>query len=121
MDKKIATGALGALSQETRLESFRLLVRRGADGMAVGDIATNLGTPHNTMSSHLAILVNAGLVDSRREGRSVIYSVNFNGVRALLAFLMEDCCRIGSDVCSPLLDRLQPACCPTPKPNRRKS
>lgn len=111
MDINEATRALGALSQESRLQAFRLLVRSGADGLRAGEIARALGIPHNTMSSHLAILANAGLVDSRRESRSVIYSIDFDGTRELLAFLMEDCCRGRPEVCSPVLDSVLSGCC----------
>lgn len=111
MDTTQATRSLSALSQETRLETFRLLVRAGNDGMAAGEIARTLGIPHNTMSSHLTILVTAGLIYSRRKGRSIIYTVNFDGTRSLLAFLMEDCCQGRAEVCAPVLDSILPGCC----------
>lgn len=101
-----AAQALGALSQESRLKAFRMLVRTGNDGMAAGEIARALEIPHNTLSSHLAILVNAGLIQSRRESRSIIYSVDFDGTRALLSFLMEDCCQGNPDLCHPVMDSL---------------
>src|SRR5919205_3507309 len=93
MDAKRATDAFTALAQDTRLAVFRLLVEAGADGLPAGDIARHLGTPHNTMSSHLAILARAGLVTSRRESRSVIYAANYDGIRALIAFMVQDCCK----------------------------
>jgi DNA-binding transcriptional ArsR family regulator len=111
MDISLATKALAALSQESRLETFRLLVHCGADGMAAGEIARALKVPHNTMSSHLAILVNGGLVGSHREGRSVIYRIDFEGTRALLSFLMEDCCQGRPEVCAPMLESILPGCC----------
>ena len=111
MDKSDAIKAFGALSQETRLEAFRLLVRCGAEGLAAGAIARALDIPHNTMSSHLAILANAGLVASRREGRSIVYRIDFEGTRVLLSFLMEDCCKGRPEVCAPLLDSVLPGCC----------
>jgi len=111
MDISQATKSLAALSQESRLATFRLLVRRGADGMAAGEIARRLRVPHNTMSSHLATLVHAGLVGSHREGRSVIYRIDFEGTRALLSFLMEDCCQGKPEVCAPMLDSILPGCC----------
>lgn len=111
MDVMIAARTFAALSQKSRLEAFRLLVRCGSEGISAGDIARSLGIPHNTMSSHLAILVNAGLLTSRRESRSVIYSIDFEGTRALLAFLMEDCCQGRPEVCAPLLDSVLPECC----------
>jgi DNA-binding transcriptional ArsR family regulator len=106
-----ATSMLGALAQETRLEVFRLLVRQGPDGAPAGEIARTLGVPHNTMSSHLSILAHAGLVASRREGRSIIYRVDFEGTRALLAFLLEDCCQGRKDVCRPAVDAALAGCC----------
>lgn len=111
MDIKSAIKALGALSQRTRLKAFRMLVRSGTEGIAAGEIARTLDIPHNTMSSHLSILLNAGLVTSRRESRSIIYSVDFTGTRALLSFLMEDCCQGRPEVCAPVLESVLPECC----------
>jgi DNA-binding transcriptional ArsR family regulator len=108
MDANTATRAFGALAQDSRLEAFRLLVRAGEDGLPAGEIARALAIPHNTLSSHLAILANAGLVASRRDGRSIIYRIDFEGTRALLAFLMEDCCQGRPDICAPLLACVQP-------------
>ena len=118
MDAKLATEAFGALAQDTRLAVFRLLVEAGAEGMPAGDIARRLGTPHNTMSSHLAVLARAGLVTSRRQSRSVIYAADYGGIRALIAFMVQDCCKGRPEACAPLLDAaLAPAaarCCPPP-------
>lgn len=111
MDIDDAIKALAALSQDTRLETFRLLVRIGPGGLAAGEIARKLKIPHNTMSSHLSILANAGLVGSKRDGRSIIYSIDFGGTRKLLAFLMEDCCQGHPEVCAPALDSLLLGCC----------
>ena len=111
MDVLTTVKTLGALAQESRLEAFRLLVRSGAEGMAAGEIARALKVPHNTMSSHLSILVNAGLIGSRRESRSIIYIINFSGTRDLLSFLMEDCCRGRPELCAPVLDSVLSGCC----------
>lgn len=81
-----------ALSQETRLKAFRLLVKAGAGGLAAGALAEALGTPHNTLSFHLSHLSNAGIISSRKNGRSVIYSANFDATRDLVAFMVRDCC-----------------------------
>jgi len=113
MDISITVKALGALAQESRLRAFRLLVRSGPEGLAAGEIARRLDVPHNTLSSHLAILSNAGLVVSHRESRSIIYRVNFAGTRELLAFLVEDCCQGQPELCAPLLDSLVPDGCAT--------
>jgi DNA-binding transcriptional ArsR family regulator len=120
MEIQAATEAFGALSQETRLSVFRLLVKAGADGMPAGDIARHLGVPHNTMSTHLAILSRAGLVGSRRNGRSVIYAADYAGIRDLIAFLLQDCCQGRPEVCAPLLQAALPAqCCPAPSSIQR--
>lgn len=111
MELNAATDALAALAQESRLAAFRLLVRSGVAGMPAGDIAQALGIPHNTLSTHLAILTRAGLLRSQRDGRSIIYSVDFDGTRALLGFLIEDCCQGAPDVCGMALDSVLPSCC----------
>lgn len=81
-----------ALSQETRLRAFRLLVQAGTNGLAAGVVSEQLGTPHNTMSFHLSHLANAGIVSSRKEGRSVIYSARFDVMRDFIGFMVKDCC-----------------------------
>ncbi len=113
MDTIATVKSLAALAQESRLNAFRLLVQSGPDGLAAGEIARQLEVPHNTLSSHLSILVNAGLVESRRDGRSIFYSIDFNGTRELLSFLMEDCCQGQPELCEPVLDSLLPVCCNT--------
>jgi DNA-binding transcriptional ArsR family regulator len=110
MEQNEAVAALNALGQESRLRVFRLLIRRGPDGMPAGDIAEQLKVPANTMSSHLAVLSRAGLVASRKQGRSVIYAVDLKGTRRLLAFLVEDCCGGKPEVCRPLLACLAECC-----------
>ena len=111
MDTSRAVTALSALAQESRLKVFRLLVREGPEGMAAGDIARSLNVPHNTMSSHLGILSRAGLVVSRKESRSIIYSVDLKGTRDLLTFLIKDCCRGKPEVCQPLIASALAECC----------
>ena len=109
MDEIAAAGVLGALAQENRLKVFRLLVQQGDDGLAAGEIARRLDVPHNTLSAQLAILNRAGLVQSRREGRSIIYAADYGGVRKLLAYLLQDCCQGRPAACAPLLDAVLPA------------
>ena len=111
MDKSDAVGSLGALAQESRLNVFRLLVRAGGSGMVAGDIARTLAVPHNTMSSQLAILSRAKLVSAKKEGRSVIYAVDLAGTRALLSFLVEDCCQGEPAVCAPMIEATLASCC----------
>jgi ArsR family transcriptional regulator, arsenate/arsenite/antimonite-responsive transcriptional repressor len=116
MDMDDAIDGFAALAQETRLAAFRLLVEAGPGGLPAGDIARTLTVPHNTLSSHLAQLSRAGLVTSRRDGRQVIFAADFDGMRTLIAYLIEDCCRGRPELCAPLLDAAMPAqpaaCCP---------
>ena len=111
MEMDAAIQALSALGQESRLRVFRLLVRRGPEGMPAGDIAEQLKVPANTMSSHLAVLSRAGLVVSRKQGRSVIYAIDVVGTRKLLAFLVEDCCQGAPKICQPLIASALADCC----------
>lgn len=78
-----------ALSQETRLEAYRLLLRYQPFGLLAGDISRLLAVPHNTLSTHLAVLQGAGLVRSRREGRSIIFAADTTRLTAAQAFLIE--------------------------------
>lgn len=94
MDIQDAIIVFDALSQETRLRAFRLLVEAGPDGLAAGAMSQHLGTPHNTLSFHLNHLSNAGIVTSRREGRSIIYAANFDAMRGLIGFMVKDCCNV---------------------------
>jgi DNA-binding transcriptional ArsR family regulator len=110
MDTTAALDAFAALSQETRLDVFRLLVKQGATGLPAGEIAERLGVRQNTMSTNLAILARAGLVRSVRDGRIVRYSADFDGMRGLLAFLMQDCCGGQPALCQPVLDAIACAC-----------
>ena len=92
MDIKDAAPLFAALSQETRLRAFRLLVKAGKSGVPAGVLSEKLGTPHNTLSFHLRHLSNAGIIQSRREGRSIIYSANFDLMHSLISFMVKDCC-----------------------------
>ncbi len=83
---------LAALAHETRLELFRLLVRRGGTGESAGDLARKLDIPPQTLSFHLKEMSRAGLLRSRREGRQVFYAVDFGHARQLIGYLSECCC-----------------------------
>ena len=107
-----AVRQLSALAQEARLEVFRLLVKAGPEGLPAGEIARRLDTAANTMSAQLLILSNAGLIRARRDGRSIIYSVDFAAMSGLLVFLTEDCCGGRSEVCAPLVDVANRRCKP---------
>ena len=125
METTHALEAFQALSQETRLAALRLLIQAGPNGLAAGAIAERLGAQPSTLSTHLAILERAGLVGSRREARHIFYAAQFEGLRRVLAFLMEDCCQGRPEICGGLAATESSACAPgacTPssaKPARR--
>lgn len=106
MDVELALEALSALSHETRLWVFRLLVQAGPAGLPAGQIAEGLGSRQNTMSSHLKILAMADLIKSQRDGRSIVYKADYDTVRELVLFLMEDCCAGNNAVCRPVAESL---------------
>lgn len=110
MDTLSATQAFSALSQPTRLAALRLLIQAGANGMAAGQISQGLEIRQNTMSQNLAVLVRAGLIRNARQGREIRYYADFDGVRHLIAFLLEDCCGGNAERCRPLLDEIACAC-----------
>nr|WP_091146653.1 metalloregulator ArsR/SmtB family transcription factor [Novosphingobium sp. CF614] len=101
-----AIEALGALAHDTRLSVFRMLVKAGPDGLVAGAIAQAANVPPSTMSHHLGILERAGLVESERESRLVHYRADYDGMRRLLTFLMQDCCQGAPEMCGELLGEL---------------
>lgn len=118
MESKEAILAFAALAQPTRLDVFRLLMEHEPDGIAAGDVARRLAVPHNTMSTHLAILARAGLIEAERRSRSIIYRARIEAVRALAGFLVKDCCGGKPEICAPLIADLSPCC--TPRKTTRK-
>jgi DNA-binding transcriptional ArsR family regulator len=94
MDIKKALAAFDTLSQETRLRVFRMLVEYGHAGTPAGTLSASLHIPHNTLSFHLSHMSHAGLVVSRREGRSIRYRANFEFFSGLIRYMVEDCCRV---------------------------
>ena len=113
METARAVSALSALAHEGRLAIFRELVQAGPDGLAAGEVSRRLGIAPNTLSASLTILAHAGLVSSRRAGRSIIYSAAYDHMGELLEYLVQDCCQGRPEVCAPLAAIAgQLACCP---------
>ena len=117
-----ALSALAALGQPTRLEIFRLLMRHEPRSLPAGAVAEAIGCPQNTLSSHLGILARAGLVRGTRDGRSIVYRADVAGMRALMAFLVTDCCDGHPELCNlqeVIRDR-SGGCAPAGRNRRRK-
>lgn len=100
MESNDALLAFAALSQSTRLAVFRLLMAHEPDGLPAGEVARRLDVPQNTLSTHLAILTRADLVEAERRSRSIIYRARPASVRALADFLMRDCCGGHPEACA---------------------
>ncbi|MFZ4607466.1 MAG: ArsR/SmtB family transcription factor [Caulobacter sp.] len=111
MEQTDAVAALSALAHPGRLAVFRLLVKAGAEGLPAGRIAEATGTLSNTLSTSLNILTQAGLARSRRDGRQIIYTADYEAMRGLLTFLVEDCCQGEPAICGPLTGIVGEATC----------
>ncbi len=108
MDATHTIRALGALAQEHRLAAFRMLVQAGPEGLPAGAIAERLSLAASSMSFHLAQLTHAGLATQQRQGRSIIYSADYDAMNGLLGFLTENCCQ--GATCLPVTVPIK-ACC----------
>lgn len=101
-----ALAVLAALSHSTRLATFRLLVRHEPDGLTTGQLVEATGLPQSTFSTHLAVLIEAGLIHAEKRGRNHIGRVRIDTLRALMVYLAKDCCEGPADLCEPLLAEL---------------
>lgn len=104
-----ALSALAALAHPTRLDAFRLLIQHEPEGLSTGELVEASGLSQSTFSTHLAVLVKAGLVKSNKRGRQVIQRADIDALRGLMLFLAKDCCQGRAELCEPLLAEL--SCC----------
>ena len=109
MTAEDALAALAALSNPTRLETFRLLVRHEPTGLATGELVSQLGMTQSTFSTHLAVLAKARLVLAEKQGRHQVQHAEIDTLRELMLFLAKDCCRGSPQLCAPLIAELN--CC----------
>jgi DNA-binding transcriptional ArsR family regulator len=117
MEIKKAVAALEALAQETRLATFRALVKAGPQGLAAGALAEAVACPASTLSFHLKALSTAGLVQARQEGRFIYYSADYTRMSTLLAYLTEHCCKGMPQECFSVVETALGTCGPA---NERK-
>ncbi|AUW59746.1 transcriptional regulator [Sphingobium sp. SCG-1] len=109
MDTEGALSILSALGHPTRLHAFRLLIRHEPDGLSTGALVEASGLTQSTFSTHLAVMVKAGLVLPEKRGRQQIQRANFDALRGLMIYLAKDCCQGRAELCEPLLAEL--TCC----------
>jgi DNA-binding transcriptional ArsR family regulator len=104
-----ALSTLAALAHPTRLDAFRLLIQHEPEGLSTGELVEASGLSQSTFSTHLAVLVKAGLVKSDKRGRQFIQRADIDALRGLMLFLAKDCCQGRAELCEPLLAEL--SCC----------
>ncbi|TYC89690.1 helix-turn-helix transcriptional regulator [Novosphingobium sp. BW1] len=110
MDSDDALAIFSALSHPTRLEAFRLLLRHEPEGLATGALVDASGLSQSTFSSHLAVMVKAGLVRSAKQGRQNIQRADVRALTDLMLYLANDCCQGHPELCQPLLAELASCC-----------
>lgn len=93
MEEKQVIKALSALAQANRLQIFRSLVVKGAEGLTPAQLAQDMAMPANTLSFHLKELMHADLISQERNGRNLIYRAQYERMNALLSFLTHNCCQ----------------------------
>ncbi len=106
MDKSTATAVFESLSSGVRLDVFRLLVKKGPEGMVAGEIASTLEVPPTNLSFHLKAMAHAGLVTVDQEGRFQRYRANIPLMLDLIAYLTEECCSGSPEHCIDLRNAL---------------
>jgi DNA-binding transcriptional ArsR family regulator len=109
MQTDTCIAALAGLAQPIRLETFRLLVEHEPNGLPAGQVARHFGIPQSTMSMNFAVLLRTGLVTAQRDGRSIVYRASLTRLRALIVFLVQNCCGSNAELCEPLISELLPA------------
>ena len=115
-----AVAILAALAQPTRLRAFQTLVEYEPHGIPAGELARMLDVPQNTLSAHLSILSNAGVVTAERRSRSIIYRADLEAFPAVALFLLQDCCKGHPEICAPVIKSLSMCRPPTKEARRSK-
>jgi DNA-binding transcriptional ArsR family regulator len=109
METEDSLAILSALAHPTRLDAFRQLIRHEPEGLSTGQLVEASGLTQSTFSTHLAVLVKAGLVMPEKRGRQQIQRANIDALKGLMLFLAKDCCQGRPELCDPLVAEL--TCC----------
>lgn len=110
MKKSIAITLFESLSSGIRLDAYRMLVRKGPEGMVAGEISATLGVPATNLSFHLKAMTNAALVTVEQQGRFLRYRANLPLMVDLIAYLTEECCGGRPELCGVDAQTICPAC-----------
>ncbi|RKT46977.1 ArsR/SmtB family transcription factor [Thiocapsa rosea] len=102
MQRETATSVFEALASGIRLDVYRLLVKKGMEGMVAGEIASTLEIPPTNLSFHLKALTQAGLLKVEQEGRYQRYRANIPLMLDLIAYLTDECCADQPGQCADL-------------------
>jgi ArsR family transcriptional regulator len=94
-----AAARLEALGNPTRLRIYRALVKAGDGGMSVGKLQTKLDVAASTLSHHLKTMLIVNLISQERQSTTLICRANYDVMRSLVGFLVDECCAEG--VCPP--------------------
>ena len=95
---EVAASTFAALGSEQRLAVLRSLTRAGTKGLSIGELGDRTGVTGSTLTHHLKILLQSGLIRQHKEGRSIICAaVEFEELRALSEFLVKECCADAPD------------------------
>ena len=118
MNRDIATQLFESLSSGIRLDVYRMLVRRGREGLVAGQIASALDLPPANLSFHLKAMTQAGLVTVEQQGRFQRYRANVPLMVDLVGYLTAECCAGHPEQCAELSAALQ---CADGKPRTRST
>jgi ArsR family transcriptional regulator len=100
MEKTSATTVFESLASGIRLDVYRLLVRKGTQGLVAGEIASALDIPSTNLSFHLKALTQARLVTVEQEGRFQRYRANMPLMLDLIGYLTAECCAGHPEQCA---------------------
>lgn len=104
MELNTASRMLLAIGHPVRLQTYRLLMQAGPTGLPAGELARSLDMPPSSLSFHLKEMTQAGLIESRQEGRFVIYATVYPAMAGLMQFLTDNCC--GGNPCLPVTSEI---------------
>ncbi|MBO6795583.1 metalloregulator ArsR/SmtB family transcription factor [Maricaulis sp.] len=104
MTDRLSISGFSALSHPVRLALFRTLCQRAPDTVSAGELASGFDIPPSTMTGHLQALERAGLIRSQRRSRFMLYSLDHDGTRQFLTFLLKDCCGDQPDLLAGLVE-----------------